>query len=58
MAVLTIDPYGKVEAAVGGTWDVVFEQPKIDYLQSYLNSVRLEAFAAELQDFLDSVRAA
>jgi predicted dehydrogenase len=53
---LTIDPYGKVEAAIDGKWEVVWEQRKIDYLQSYLNPVRLEAFAAELQDFLDSVR--
>jgi predicted dehydrogenase len=53
---LTIDPYSKVEAAIDGKWEAVWEQPKIDYFQSYLNPVRLEAFAAELQDFLDSVR--
>jgi UDP-N-acetyl-2-amino-2-deoxyglucuronate dehydrogenase len=53
---ITLDPYGKVEAAIDGRWEQVWEQPTIDYLQSYLNPVRLEAFAAELQDFIDSVR--
>src|SRR5262249_59432886 len=53
---ITLDPYGKVEAAIDGRREQVWEQPSIDYLQSYLNPVRLEAFAAELQDFIDSVR--
>jgi UDP-N-acetyl-2-amino-2-deoxyglucuronate dehydrogenase len=53
---LQINPYGKVDAAIGGTWETVWEQPTIDFKVNYLNPVRLEAFAAELQDFLDSVR--
>lgn len=53
---LNIDQYGKVEAAIDGTWQLVWEQSPIDYTVSILNPVRLEAFAAELQDFLDAVR--
>jgi predicted dehydrogenase len=53
---LEINPYGKVDAAIDGAWRTHWEQPPIDYLGNYLNQVRLEAFAAELQDFLDSVR--
>jgi predicted dehydrogenase len=53
---LDIDPYGKVDAALDGVWQTIWEQPPIDYLHNYLNPIRLEAFAGELQDFLDSVR--
>jgi predicted dehydrogenase len=53
---LEVDPYGKVDVAIDGAWQTRWEQPHIDYLGSYLNAVRLEAFAAELQDFLDSIR--
>jgi UDP-N-acetyl-2-amino-2-deoxyglucuronate dehydrogenase len=53
---ITIDPYGKIEAALDGAWQQIWEQPPIDYLGNILNANRLEAFAAELQDFLDSVR--
>jgi UDP-N-acetyl-2-amino-2-deoxyglucuronate dehydrogenase len=53
---LEIDPYGKLDAALDGVWQTIWEQPAIDYLGNYLNATRLEAFAAELQDFLDSLR--
>jgi UDP-N-acetyl-2-amino-2-deoxyglucuronate dehydrogenase len=53
---LNIDQYGKVEAAIDGKWQLVWEQPPIDYAVDILNAVRLEAFAAELQDFLDAIR--
>ncbi len=53
---LEVDPYGKVDVAVDGGWQTRWEQPPIDNLGIYLNAVRLEAFAAELQDFLDSIR--
>jgi predicted dehydrogenase len=52
---LNVDQYGKIEAAIDGQWQLVWEQPPIDYTMSILNPVRLEAFAAELQDFLDAV---
>jgi predicted dehydrogenase len=54
---LNVDQYGKIEAAIDGAWSLVWEQPHIDYTVSILNPVRLEAFAAELQDFLDAIRA-
>ena len=53
---LAVDPYGKIEVATAGAWREVWEQPPLDYLGDYLNAPRLEAFAAELQDFLDSLR--
>jgi predicted dehydrogenase len=53
---LEMDPYGKVDASLDGVWQTIWEQPPIDYLDNYLNATRLEAFAGELQDFLDSVR--
>jgi predicted dehydrogenase len=53
---LNIDQYGKIEAAIDGAWELKWEQPPIDYSISILNAVRLEAFAAELQDFMDAVR--
>lgn len=53
---LDVDAYGKVAAAIDGRWETIWEQPPIDYTVSYLNPIRLEAFAGELQDFLDSIR--
>jgi predicted dehydrogenase len=53
---LNVDAYGKVEVTIDGAWRTIWEQPPIDYTHSYLNPTRLEAFAAELQDFIDSVR--
>jgi predicted dehydrogenase len=52
---LEINPYGKVDAALDGEWQTIWEQPPIDFLGNYLNPIRLEAFSAELQDFLDSL---
>jgi predicted dehydrogenase len=55
--VLYIDGYGKLRAALGGKdWELVWEQPTIDYVNRPLAPERLEAFYTQVQDFIDSVR--
>jgi predicted dehydrogenase len=52
-----IDGYGKLHAAIGGKdWEMIWEQPTIDYINKPLAPERLEAFYTQVQDFIDSVR--
>jgi predicted dehydrogenase len=54
---LDIDGYGKLSAALDGKeWNLVWEQPAIDYINRPLAPERLEAFYTQVQDFIDSVR--
>jgi predicted dehydrogenase len=54
---LDIDGYGKLSAALDGKdWELVWEQPTIDYVNRPLAPERLEAFYTQVQDFIDSVR--
>ncbi len=54
---LDIDEYGKLHGAFDGKpWELVWEQPAIDYVNQPLAPVRLEAFFMQVQDFIDSVR--
>jgi predicted dehydrogenase len=54
---LDIDSYGKLHAALDGKpWELVWEQPAIDYVNKPLAPERLEAFYTQVQDFIDSVR--
>jgi predicted dehydrogenase len=54
---LDIDGYGKLSAALDGKdWELVWEQPTIDYINRPLAPERLEAFYTQVQDFIDSVR--
>jgi predicted dehydrogenase len=54
---LDIDSYGKLHAALDGRdWELVWEQPAIDYVNRPLAPERLEAFYTQVQDFIDSVR--
>lgn len=54
---LDIDGYGKLHAALDGEpWQLVWEQPTIDYIHKPLAPERLEAFYTQVQDFVDSVR--
>jgi len=54
---LDIDGYGKLSAALDGKdWELVWEQPTIDYVNKPLAPERLEAFYSQVQDFVDSVR--
>jgi predicted dehydrogenase len=54
---IDVDPYGQLRAAVDGKdWELIWEQPAIDYVNKPLAPERLEAFYAQLQDFIDAVR--
>jgi predicted dehydrogenase len=54
---LDIDEYGKLHGAFDGKpWELVYEQPPIDYVNKPLDPVRLEAFFTQVQDFVDSIR--
>ena len=54
---LDIDGFGKLHAALDGKdWELVWEQPTIDYVNKPLAPERLEAFYTQVQDFIDSVR--
>jgi predicted dehydrogenase len=54
---LDIDGYGKLSAALDGKdWELVWEQPTIDYINKPLAPERLDAFYTQVQDFIDSVR--
>jgi predicted dehydrogenase len=54
---LDVDPYGKLLGAFDGKeWELVWEQPAIDYINRPLAPERLEAFYTQVQDFIDAVR--
>lgn len=54
---LDVDGYGKLHAAFnGGPWELVWEQPTIDYINKPLAPERLEAFYTQVQDFVDALR--
>ena len=43
--------------ALGGKpWELVWEQPAIDFKNVPLGQARLEAFYTQVQDFVDSIR--
>src|SRR5207248_3814615 len=49
---LDIDSYGKLHGAFDGKpWELVWEQPAIDYVNKPLAPERLEAFYSQVQDF-------
>lgn len=54
---LDIDEFGELRASFDGKeWELVWEQPAIDFINRPLAPERLEAFATQVQDFIDSVR--
>ncbi len=53
--IIECDNYGDVRLGRGDHWETVFTQPKVDYLDNYINPVRLKAFAAQTQDFIDAI---
>jgi predicted dehydrogenase len=48
--------YGALQVGVGDTWETVYEQPAIDYINRPMERTRLEAFFDMTQDFIDAVR--
>jgi predicted dehydrogenase len=48
--------YGALQLARGGAWETLYEQAPMDYINRPLERVRLEAFFAMTQDFIDALR--
>lgn len=54
---LDMDGYGKLHGALEGKdWELIWEQPPIDYINKPLAPERLEAFYTQVQDFVDAIR--
>ncbi len=54
---LDIDSYGKLQGALEGRgWELLWEQPAIDFVNKPLAPERLEAFYTQVQDFIDAIR--
>ena len=53
--ILDIDGYGKLMLGRGDDWELIWEQPSIDYIGRPMDPVRLEAFYAQTQLFADNV---
>ena len=55
---LDVDAYGEARVSLdGGPWETLAVQPPIDWQgKGFLDPVRLESYAAHLQDFIDSIR--
>lgn len=55
--VLDLDAYGALRLGRDGAWEAVAEQPPIDFKgKGMLDPVRLEAYARQGTEFLDSIR--
>jgi predicted dehydrogenase len=48
--------YGLLQLGRGATWEPLYEQGKMDYINRPMERVRLEAFFDMTQDFIDAVR--
>jgi predicted dehydrogenase len=54
--IISCDNYGDVQLGRGDAWELAYTQPRPDYVGNSLNPLRLKAFAAQTQDFLDAIR--
>lgn len=52
---LDIDGYGKLLLGTGDQWELVWEQPPIDFINRPMEPTRLEAFYTQTQAFTDNV---
>lgn len=53
--ILDVDGYGKLRFGRGDSWETVWEQPSIDFLNRPMEPSRLEAFYTQTQSFIDDV---
>jgi predicted dehydrogenase len=53
--ILDIDGYGKLRYGAGDSWELVWEQPPIDFINRPMEPARLEAFYTQTQAFIDDV---
>ena len=55
--ILELDAYGVLRLGRNGTWTVIAEQAPIDFKgKGMLDAVRMESYAAQGNEFLDSIR--
>jgi predicted dehydrogenase len=52
---LDLDMVTNLRLGMNGTWEVLWEQPPIDFVNEPNSPIRLEAHAAMVQEFLDSL---
>ena len=52
---LDIDAYGKLQLGTSAGWETVFEQPPIDYRGNKLDPVRMQTYADQDQEFVNSI---
>lgn len=52
---LEIDGYGKLVLSTPDSTELIWEQPPIDFVNRPLDPVRLEAFASQIQSFVDDI---
>ena len=48
--------YGQLQLASGKAWETLYEQAPMDFINRPMERVRLEAFFAMTQDFIDALR--
>jgi predicted dehydrogenase len=53
--ILDIDGYGKLLYGTGEHWELVWQQPAIDFIKRPMEPARLEAFYTQTQSFIDDV---
>ena len=53
---LDVHGYGALKLGRGDAWETLYEQAPMDYINRPMEFVRLEAFAAMVQDFVDALR--
>ncbi|MSP13064.1 MAG: Gfo/Idh/MocA family oxidoreductase [Chloroflexi bacterium] len=53
--ILDIDGYGKLLLGSGDQWELIWEQPAMDYINRPMEPQRLEAFYNQTQAFIDDV---
>jgi predicted dehydrogenase len=55
--ILDLDAYGKLRLGRNGDWETIVEQAPIDFKgKGMLDPVRLQAYAAQGTEFLNSIR--
>jgi len=54
--IIDCDNYGKVRLGRGETWEEVYEMPSFGLASDTTSPVRLKAFAAQVQDFIEAIR--
>jgi predicted dehydrogenase len=54
--IIDCDNYGKVRLGRGDSWELVYEMPSFGLASDTISPVRLKAFAAQVQDFIEAIR--